>query len=123
MTLLLLLACDLSRFGAYSCDEYCGQVLDRTQECAAEAALAECEAADVPDDFDCEEYSDEQLANYASRGNPEWAGQTRIEMLEDCEADVERSGKSDASCQAETATLNNLECDDLLSLLGQLSGG
>jgi hypothetical protein len=121
MLLVLLAACNLSRFGAYTCDEYCDQVLNRTETCAEEAALAECEAADVPDDFDCEEYSEDQLAQYASRGRPDWAGQTRVEMLESCEADIQTSGKSDASCQAETATLNNIACEDLLTLLAQLA--
>lgn len=122
MLLALLLACDLSRFGAYTCDAYCGQVLDRTQTCATEMALAECEAADVPEGYDCEEYSEERLAEFASRGRPDWAGQSRREMLESCEADVIASDKTDAACQAETATLNNIECDDLLTLLGDLGG-
>ena len=33
MLLLLLAACiDLESLGAYSCDEYCEQVLDKTEE-------------------------------------------------------------------------------------------
>jgi hypothetical protein len=122
MLLALLFACDLSRFGAYTCDAYCDQVLDRTQTCAAEMALAECEAADVPADYDCEEYSEERLAEFASQGRPDWAGQSRTEMLDSCRADILASGKTDAACQAETATINNVACEDLLTLLGDLGG-
>lgn len=119
MLLLLLAACDLTKFGAYTCDEYCGQVMDKTEECATQAAEEEC--AQAAGDSVCGELTEEQLSEYASQGRDDWAGKTRKDMLESCNADLESSGKADSACQAETATINNLTCDQILDLLGQIA--
>ena len=40
---IALTACDLfnaESVGAYTCDEYCGEVIDKTDECAEEACAA-----------------------------------------------------------------------------------
>lgn len=116
--LLALFACDLSKYGAYTCDEYCGQVIGKTEECAEAAALAECEDAGI--DSDCSVFTEEELAAYAAQGREDWAGASKEEMLASCQGDLASAGKTDAECQAETATLNNIECTDLLSLLGQI---
>jgi hypothetical protein len=106
------------KIGAYTCDEYCAQVLDKTEECAQAQADAECQQnADA-----CHNFSDEDLATYASQGNPDWQGKGKEDMIDSCNTDLEEAGKSDTECQAETATLNNLSCDDILGLIGDLGG-
>jgi predicted nucleotide-binding protein len=104
------------KIGAYTCDEYCEQVLDKTGECAQEQADAACAA----DPQACKDFSDEDLAAFAAQGNPDWEGKNRQQMVDDCNVDI--ADKDDAACQAETATLNNLSCDDILSLIGNLGG-
>lgn len=119
MLILLLAACvDLEKLGAYSCDEYCGQILDKTSECAEAAAKAECEAAGGTD---CDQFTEEQLAEYASVAREDWADSTRAEMETSCQDDIAAAGKTDAACQAETATVNNLTCDQVLDALGTLA--
>lgn len=119
MLLLLLVACvDLEKLGAYSCDEYCEQMLDKTSECAETAARQECEAAGGTD---CDQFTEEQLAEYASVAREDWADKTRNEMVGSCQDDIAASGKTDAACQAETATVNNLTCDQVLDALGTLA--
>ncbi len=118
MLLLLLAACiDLEKLGAYSCDEYCEQVLDKTEECAEAAVQAECEAAGQAD---CE-FTDAELAEYASTAREDWADASRNEMVGSCKEDIAASGKTDTQCQAETATINNLTCDQILDTLGSLA--
>lgn len=117
LLLLVLTACDLfnaESVGAYTCDEYCGEVVDKTDECAEEACAADAE---------CASYSDAEMAEYAAKGRDDWAGASRDDMLASCESDLASAGKSDTECQAETAVLNNISCDDLLSLLGQIRDG
>ncbi len=46
--LLLLLGCDLTQIGAYTCDEYCDQVISKTEECASVYAEDQCAEAGVP---------------------------------------------------------------------------
>jgi hypothetical protein len=114
---IALTACDLfnaESVGAYTCDEYCGEVIDKTDECAEEACAA---------DPDCASYTDEEMAEYAAEGRDDWAGASRDEMLASCESDLASAGKSDTECQAETAVLNNISCTDLLGLLGQIRDG
>lgn len=102
MFLLILAACvDLEQLGVYSCDEYCEQVLDKTEECAAEA--------------------DAELAEYASTARDDWAGKERADMVASCQADVVDAGKTDTECQAETGTINNLTCDQILDVLSGLA--
>lgn len=120
MLLLLLAACiDLESLGAYSCDEYCEQVLDKTEECGEAVAQAECEAAGGTD---CSEFTEEQLAEYASQAREDWSGASRNDMVKSCKEDIAASEKTDASCQAETATINNLTCDQILDTIGSLAG-
>jgi hypothetical protein len=115
--LLLTVACDLlnpEAVGAYTCDEYCGEVVAKTDECAQAA----CEA-----DPDCAAYSEAEMAEYAAQGRDDWAGASSDDMLASCESDLASAGKTDTQCQAETAVLNNLTCDELLGLLGQIRDG
>lgn len=115
---LTLLACDLlnpENVGAYTCDQYCEEVVAKTDECAQAAFESECAA-----DPDCGEYSESELAEYAAEGRSDWAGAGQDEMIASCEADLAAAGKPDAECQAETAILNNLACDDILVLLGEI---
>ena len=117
LLLLTLTACDLfnpESVGAYTCDEYCGEVVSKTDECAEQACA---------DDPDCASYSDAEMTDYAAQGRDDWAGASRDEMLASCESDLAAAGKSDTECQTETAVLNNLSCDDLLGLLGQIRDG
>ncbi len=114
----LLAGCiDLESVGAYSCDEYCEQVLAKTETCAEESATAACEASGSA----CGELTEEQLAAYAAEGRDDWAGASRAAMIDSCNADIEEVGKQDAACQAETATINNLSCEQILDLLGQIA--
>jgi hypothetical protein len=120
MLIVLLAACiDLESLGAYTCDEYCGQVIDKTAQCAEEAAIAECEAAA---ETDCPEFSDAELGEYAASARTDWADASRAEMVASCDADIQASGKSDTECEAETATLNNLECSQILDVIDALDG-
>lgn len=123
MLLVLIAACiDLTKFGAYSCDQYCEQVLDKTEECAEAAVQAECEAAGG---MDCGSLTDEELGEYVSSARSDWAAASRNEMVGSCKEDIAAAEKTDASCQAETATINNLTCDqvlDTLSALAQAAG-
>ncbi len=115
--LLAFAACELfnpESVGAYTCDEYCGEVVSKTDECA-EVACSE--------NPDCASYNEAEMADYAAQGRDDWAGASRSDMLASCEADLSAAGKSDTECQAETALLNNLSCDDLLGLLGQIRDG
>ena len=121
--LMLLLGCaeieslfNPETYGAYTCDEYCDQVLDKTDACAEEQYDAEC--AQAPEA--CEEYSEEEMAAYAAEGRSDWEGASRDDMLASCNDDLAAAGKTDSECQSETAVLNNLSCDDILSLLGQI---
>ncbi len=98
-------------YGAYTCDEYCEQVVDKTDECAAE------ECANNPD---CGEYSEEDLSAYAAEGRDDWEGASKQDMVDSCNDDLSSADKSDTECQAETAVLNNLTCDEILSLLGEI---
>lgn len=119
MLLLILAACiDLTQFGAYSCDEYCEQILDKTEECAEAWAQEQCEAAGGTD---CSSLSEEELAEYASQAREDWSGASRNEMVGSCKEDIAAAEKTDASCQAETATINNLTCDQILDTLGGLA--
>jgi hypothetical protein len=120
MLLLLLAACiDLTQFGAYSCDEYCEQILDKTEECALVAAEAECIEAGGTD---CSSISEDELSSYVSGAREDWADASRNEMVNSCKEDIASSEKTDAACQAETATINNLTCDQILDTLGGLAG-
>lgn len=118
LLILSLFACDLTKVGAYDCDAYCGEVLGKTEECATVAAEQECEDQGV--ESACGELTDEQLSSYAAQGREDWEGAARDDMLASCKEDIAAAGKTDAQCQAETATLNNITCDDLLSLLGTI---
>ncbi len=115
---LLLPACDLEKLGAYACDEYCDQALDKTSECAEEAAQQECEDAGGTD---CDVFTEEQLAEYASVAREDWAESSRAEMIASCQTDIEEAEKTDAACQAETATFNNITCDQMLDTLSALA--
>lgn len=116
---LLLSACvDLEKLGAYSCEEYCDQVLDKTSECAEEAAREECEDAGGTD---CDQFTEEQLAEYASAAREDWAESSRAEMIASCQSDIAEAEKTDASCQAETATFNNITCDQMLDTLSAIA--
>lgn len=104
--LLSLAACDLldpEQVGAFTCDEYCDQVVGKTEECAAEQS--------------------KEVDEFAAEGREDWAGATATEMIASCNDDLESAGKSDTECQAETTVLNNLSCDDILGLLGDLQSG
>lgn len=119
--LLSLSACglfDAESIGAYTCDQYCDEVVAKTDECAQQAYEDACAA-----DPDCAEYSESDMADYAAQGRSDWAGASSDEMVASCEADLASAGKSDAECQAETALLNNLTCDDVLALLGEIQSG
>ncbi|MDP2309038.1 MAG: hypothetical protein Q8P18_23645 [Pseudomonadota bacterium] len=115
---LVLAGCDLTKLGAYSCDEYCDQVLSKTSECAEQAAQDECEAAGGTD---CDAFSEEQLAEYASTAREDWAESSRAEMVASCQSDITEAGKTDTACQAETATINNLTCDQILDTLSAIA--
>ncbi len=118
--LLALTACDLlaEAVGAYTCDEYCNEVVAKTDECAQVAYEADCES-----NPGCAAYSDEELAAYAAEGREDWAGASKTDMLASCEADLSSAGKADTECQAETALINNLTCDEILQLLGDIQSG
>ncbi|MDP2316078.1 MAG: hypothetical protein Q8P41_24490 [Pseudomonadota bacterium] len=115
---MLLAGCDLEKLGAYSCDEYCDQVLSKTSECAEVAAQQECVDAGGTD---CSGLTEEQLAEYASTAREDWADSTRAEMVASCQADIEEAEKTDTACQAETATINNLTCDQILDTLSAIA--
>lgn len=115
---LLLTGCDLEQFGAFSCEQYCDQVLAKTTSCAEQAAKDECEAAGGSD---CDVFTEEQLAEYASRGREDWAESSRDEMVASCQDDIAEAGKKDSACQAETATINNLTCDQMLDVLSTIA--
>jgi hypothetical protein len=115
---LLLAGCDLEKLGAYTCDEYCDQVLSKTSDCAEEAAQQECLDAGGTD---CDVFTEEQLAEYASTAREDWAESTRAEMVASCQADIEKAEKQDSACQAETATINNLTCDQILDTLSAIA--
>lgn len=111
MLILVLAACqylDPEKVGAYDCDAYCEQVLDKTEECAAEAAGS----SDV---------TDEEIAAYVAEARADWESSSKAEMIASCEDDVASSGKTDTECQAETATLNNLTCEEILDVLTTLA--
>ncbi len=121
MLILSLLACELfdpSKVGAYSCSEYCPQVIDKTDACAEAQYEAECAKLDSG----CPEYSEDELQAYAAEGNGDWGTKSKEEMLSSCEADLAASEKSETQCNAETATINNLSCDEILGLIGGLGG-
>jgi hypothetical protein len=118
LLVLLLAACDLEKFGAYTCDEYCEQMLDKTEECATAAARSECESAGGAN---CDQITDEQLATYASQAREDWADSSKNEMIASCKEDIAASQKADAECQAETATINNLTCDQILDTIQSLA--
>ncbi len=111
---VLLAGCDLEKIGAYTCDEYCDQVLTKTEECAEAAATQTCEDAGGTD---CGGLTEGQLGEYASTAREDWANSSRVEMIASCNADIAAAEKTDASCQAETATINNLTCDQILDTL------
>ena len=97
--LFLLLACkylDPEKAGIYGCDEYCDQLVSRTDECATE--------------------SGKDLDAFVSQVNPDWEGLTQAEIVEECNIRIEENGKSESSCKAETGTFNNLSCDDIVGL-------
>lgn len=104
LTLLFsLVACDLfnpEQVGAYTCDEYCDQVVGKTAECAEEQA--------------------KQVDEFAAEGREDWAGATEDAMVASCNDDLASAGKSDTECQAETALINNITCDEILRLLGNI---
>lgn len=114
----LFAGCDLEKFGAYTCDEYCDQVLDKTSECAEVQVQRECEAAGGTD---CDSFTEEQLAEYASTAREDWAEASRAEMVASCQADLAEAEKTDSACQAETATINNLTCDQILDTLSEIA--
>jgi hypothetical protein len=118
MLVLLLAACDLfnpESVGAYTCDAYCEQVVGKTDECAQQQFDAACAG-----DSACGEYSESDLGAYAGQGRDDWADAGKDEMVASCNDDLASAGKTDTECQAETAVLNNLSCDDILSLLGDM---
>ena len=111
---ILLSGCDFEKLGAYTCDEYCEQVLTKTEECAEIAATDACEDAGGTE---CGGLTDEQLGDYAATARSDWKDKSRVEMVASCNADIEAAEKTDAACQAETATINNLTCDQILGTL------
>ncbi len=118
---LAISACDLfnpESLGAFTCDQYCDEVVGKTNECA-QAAFDEACAANP----DCGEYAEGDLADYASEGRSDWAGATEDDMIASCESDLSAAGKTDTECQAETAVLSNLTCDQILELLGTIQSG
>ncbi len=118
MFFFLLAACDLfnpEQVGAYTCDQYCDQVVSKTDECAQQSFEDKCAA-----DTACGEYSESDLGDYAAQGRDDWAGSTKTDMVASCNDDLAAAGKTDTECQAETALLNNLTCDDILGLLGDM---
>lgn len=121
LILISLLGCELfnpESLGAFTCDEYCDEVVSKTNECAQAAFDDECAA-----NPDCGEYAESDLADYASEGRSDWAGATRDDMIASCESDLSAAEKTDTECQAETAVLNNLTCDEVLQLLGTIQSG
>jgi hypothetical protein len=119
MVFLLVPACQLfdpATYGAVTCDEYCGEVLDRVEVCAQEQAETDCLAAGGTQAECSQNISDQEMSAYASEGNASWDGKSRAQMVASCKDSV--SVKSEAQCAAETATINNLSCDDLLGLIG-----
>ncbi len=117
--LTLALACDLSKFGAYDCEAYCDQVIAKTETCTQAAIDAQC--AELGDTA-CKAATESDLSTYASQSRSDWAGQGRRELVDSCNADIAESGKTEAQCLAETGTINNITCDDLLGLLETLGG-
>lgn len=121
MLILSFLACELidpAKYGAYSCADYCGQVVDKADSCAEQKYEDECAQLDSG----CPEYSEEELQAYAKEGNADWGTKSKSEMLSSCQDDLDSSGKSEAECNAETATINNLSCDEILNVIGGLGG-
>ncbi len=116
--LTLVLACDLSKYGAYDCEAYCDQVLTKTETCTQESIDAQC--AELGDAA-CKTATEGDLSEYASQGRSDWAGQSRRELVDSCNSDVAASGKSEAECLAETAAINNITCAELLGLLESLA--
>ena len=87
LPLVLLAACDLTKVGIYGCDEYCDQMIDKAIGCAAEQGVS----------FD------------------EFAGDSQEAIQGDCQ--VEADELDEASCQAQTALINNATCDQLIGLM------
>jgi hypothetical protein len=97
------MACNLlnpEKAGIYGCDQYCDQLIGKAETCANEAGLS--------------------LDEFAADADPEWKGKGKQEIIDSCNEKIK--DKSEASCQAETGTFNNLSCDDILSTIGTLGG-
>lgn len=101
--LIFLMACDLldpEKAGIYGCDEYCGQLVDKADECATEAGVT--------------------LDEFAAQANGDWKGKGKSEIIDACNEKI--VDKPESECQAETGTFNNLTCDQILSTMGALGG-
>jgi hypothetical protein len=97
--LIFLLSCQYlnpEKAGIYGCDEYCEQLISRTEVCADEEGLT----------------VDELVATV----KPDWEGLSRDEIITNCDQMITDQGKSEASCQTETGTFNNLSCDDIIGV-------
>jgi hypothetical protein len=117
---IALLGCDLTKVGAYDCSEYCDQVIAKTQECGEQAAHDQCVEAGGTEE-ECSATSWEDVQAYAGEAREDWADASKDDMIASCEQDIEESGKTDASCEAETATINNVTCDQILDTIETLS--
>lgn len=123
MLFLALLSCQLvnpEAVGAYDCSAYCDQVVSKTETCSAEYYQDVCDDSGM--DSACAMADDEQLAEYASQGNSDWKGKSRADMVGSCNADLAADPKTELECQASTATLNNMSCDQILALIGDIGG-
>ncbi len=88
LTLLVLMmnGCILEAIGAYTCDAYCSGISDKVENCAEDEGL-------TFEDF---------------------AGGDKATVLDKCQDEIDGRGLSDLQCQAETATINNLSCDQIV---------
>lgn len=121
LILASLLGCDLSAVGVYKCDEYCDQVIAKTEVCGREQAASDCEAAGGTP-AECSATSWEDVQGFAGGAREDWGSATKEDMVASCEDDIASSGKTDSACQAETGAINNLTCDQILDTIGSLAG-
>jgi hypothetical protein len=95
MLLLLLAACELldpEKAGIFGCDDYCDQLVDKAEECAAEAG--------------------QDLDQFLGAVDDKYTGMVRADVVGSCNEQI--ADKSESSCQAETGTFNNIPCETLV---------
>lgn len=118
MFLILLLGCNLlDKIGAKDCEEYCQTLIDKADACAQERYDEACASGDTAicnDDANA-------IGDWVSSVKPDWADQGADEMVDSCNSEI-ASSKTEAECLAETAAINNLTCDQILTTVEAVGG-